>query len=221
MRHDMAAKFAEQTIGRLSLYRRLLERIAADGTVSIRSHELAKLARFTAAQVRRDLMSIAVTGRPCHGYNVGELIRAINERLDSPTGQRVALIGVGNLGRALLAFFSGRCPKIYLTAAFDRDPNKAGRVLHGCRVYLAEQFAHVVAAEDITIGILAVPASEAQKVADQCVQAGLQGFLNFAPIRLRVPDNVYVLDVDLTTSLEKVAFFARNHTEKQGPSDDI
>ncbi len=216
----MPRRIAEQTIGRLGLYRRLLERLAAEGITTICSHELARIARFTAAQVRRDIMSVAATGRPRHGYNVAELIRAIDSRLDAPAGQRVALIGVGNLGRALLAFFSGRRPKLHLVAAFDDDPEKAGRVLHGCRIHTAEQFAGVVAAEDITVAILAVPASAAQRVADRCVQAGLRGILNFAPVRLRIPDNVYVLDVDLTASLEKVAFFAGNKTEEQGLSDD-
>lgn len=216
----MPRRVAEQTVGRLSLYRRILERLAAEGAATVCSHELARMARFTAAQVRRDLMSVAATGRPRHGYDVSDLIKAIDNRLDSPVGQRLALIGVGNLGRALLAFFSGRRPKLHLVAAFDDNPEKAGRVLHGCRVYSTVQFADVVASEDISVAILAVPAAAAQKVADLCVQAGVRGILNFAPVRLRVPENVYVLDVDLTTSLEKVAFFARNHTEKQGPSDD-
>jgi redox-sensing transcriptional repressor len=122
-----------KTIGRLSLYRRVLYGLLAEGQRSIFSHQLAALVGGTAAQVRRDIsealgprasysMAAGYTGSPTRGYEVQELTDSIGRFLDSPQGQRVALMGVGNLGRALLAYFSGRRPKLEIEAAFDVDP---------------------------------------------------------------------------------------------------
>ena len=208
----------EKTIGRLSLYRRLLGSLltdfgepsrAAEGPGNVYSHQLAEAAGVTAALVRRDLMALGYSGSPKHGYDVRDLVRSIDEYLDAPGGQRVALIGVGNLGRALLAFFRGRRPKLEVRAAFDSDPAKVNEVVSGCKVYSVGRLRTVVKDKSISIAIIAVPAPEAQAVADACAEAGVKGILNFAPIPLKVPPSVYVSDIDLTMALEKAAFFAR------------
>jgi redox-sensing transcriptional repressor len=205
---------SQKTIGRLSLYRRLLTN-TADEARYIFSHKLASLAGFTAAQVRRDLMEIGYTGSTTRGYDRAELAGAIGKFLDDPHGTQVALVGIGNIGRAILAYFAGRRPKLAIVAAFDIDPAKTGRVIHGCRCYLLSELPQVAAELDITVGITAVPASAAQDVADALVAAGVTGILNFAPHRLRVPPDVYVEDVDMTTSLEKAAYFSRKHRAKR------
>lgn len=202
-------KTSDKTIGRLSLYRRLLNRLQSEGAGNTFSHQLASLAGVTAAQVRRDLMAIGYSGTTKRGYEVPELIESIGQFLDAARGQGAALIGVGNLGRAILSYFTGRRPNLAIVAAFDSDPYKVDRVIHGCRCYSLEDMSAVVKANDIRVGIITVPAAVAQSVADMLVAAGVRGILNFAPIRLRVPHHTYVEDIDMTMSLEKVAYFAR------------
>jgi redox-sensing transcriptional repressor len=200
---------SDKSIGRLSLYRRLLNVLQAEGGRSVFSHQLAQMAGCTAAQVRRDLMAVGYSGNPTHGYDVSRLIESIREFLDAPGGQGVALVGVGNLGKAILAYFTGRRPNLQIVTAFDNDPYKVNRVIHGCRCYGMDDLPEVVAKQGIRLGIVTVPASAAQGVADSLVRAGVRGLLNFAPVRLRVPPSVYVEDIDMTVALEKVAYFAR------------
>jgi redox-sensing transcriptional repressor len=195
------------TLGRLSLYRRLLLEQLALGARQVYSHQLASLAVSTAAQVRRDLMTIGFTGSPRKGYGIQELVDAINAVLARSVDTSVALVGVGNLGRAILAYYGNRQP-VRFVAAFDRAPEKTGRILHGCRCYPVEVMAEVIEREGIHVGVIAVPAGEAQAVADQLVLAGVKGILNFAPIRLRVPAGLYVENVDLMMALDKVAYYA-------------
>lgn len=202
------------TIGRLSLYRRLLLEQLAAGARQVYSHQLARLAVSTPAQVRRDLMTIGFSGSPRKGYAIQELVDTIHAVLARSVETAVALVGVGNLGRALLSYYANRQP-VRFAAAFDRAPEKTGRILHGCRCYPIEQLATVVEREGIHVGVIAVPASEAQSVADQLVLAGVKGMLNFAPVRLRVPAGMYVENVDLMMALDKVAYYAHVQVESQ------
>ena len=200
---------SEKTIGRLSLYRRMLNELLAEGVQSVYSHQLASMTGGTAAQVRRDLMVIGYSGSPTRGYDVQGLIESIRTFLDAPQGQAVALVGIGNLGRAILHYFAGRRPKLSIVAAFDNDLSKVHRVIHGCRCYPMEDLADVVREKHIQVGIITVPAAEAQGVADRLIRAGVRGLVNFAPVPLRVPPTIYVEDIDITMSLEKVGYFAR------------
>ncbi len=163
----------------------------------------------TAAQVRRDIMAIGYTGMPTRGYSASGLVDAITRFLDAPSPQAVAIAGVGNLGRAILAYFVGRHPQLTLVAAFDVDAAKVGRVIQGCRCYPIDEVEERVREHDIRVAILTVPAGAAQGVADAFVRAGVTGLVNFAPVPLRVPAHVYVEHIDMTRSLEKVAYFAR------------
>jgi redox-sensing transcriptional repressor len=206
----MALKhISEKTIGRLSLYRRLLYRSSLAGQNNVYSHQIAALSGSTPAQVRRDLMAIGYSGSPNRGYKVGELIKSIGDFLDDPEGMRVGLVGVGNLGRAILSYFSGRRPKLAIVAAFDVDPNKTNRIIHGCRTYATSDFPKVAKEENICVGIITTPADTAQATAEMLVNAGIRGILNFAPVCLKVPPEVFTADIDMTMTLEKVAYFAR------------
>lgn len=203
------ARIPERTIGRLSLYRRLLADAIARDVRYVYSHELARMAGVSAPQVRRDLMAVGYMGTPTRGYGVADLVGSISALLDAPRMQGVALVGVGNLGRAVLAYFVGRHPNISFVAAFDSDPSKADRVIHGCRCYAMSDLARVVEQEDIQAAVVAVPVEQAQEVTDQLVAAGITSILNFAPTSLRVCPGVYVEHNDLTASMERVAFLAR------------
>lgn len=200
---------SEKQVARLSVYRRLLQDRPAGAAPEIYSHELAALTRNTAAQVRRDLMSIGFTGSPARGYRIEQLIEAIGRTLDAPAGQGAALCGVGNLGRALLDYFTIWRPQLRIVAAFDTDPAKTGRVIHRCRVYPLAELEQVVREQGISVGVITVPAASAQRVAESMLAAGIRGFLNFAPTPLHLPDGAYVEEMDITTSMEKVAYFAR------------
>ena len=205
----------ERVIARLSVYRRLLTRLANEGTDNIFSHDLATLAGLTAAQVRRDLMTIGYSGSPARGYHVTGLIEKIGEYLDRPDGQAVILVGVGHLGQAIIAYFNHRSRGLNIVAAFDADETKINRVIHGCRCHPMDQLNMVVHETQADVAVLAVPGTEAQKVAEELVRQGIRGLLNFAPVRLHMPANVFVENVDISVSIEKVAFFARQESLKR------
>jgi len=202
----------ERTIGRLSLYRRLLIGLQRLGITHVFSHQLAEYARVTAAQVRRDLMAIGYSGSTQRGYDVDACVISLADVLDRPGGQHVALVGVGHLGRALLNYFAGRRPNLSIVAAFDVDPDLVGHRLHGCECHSTDVLTDVLHEHGVTVAIVAVPGPVAQTVADKLVAAGIRGILNFAPVRLSVPDDVFVEDLDVTTALETVAFYA--HRER-------
>ncbi|NLN92890.1 MAG: redox-sensing transcriptional repressor Rex [Candidatus Hydrogenedens sp.] len=202
-------EISPRTIERLSLYRRLLLPHHEGEDSYIFSHDLAELAGVTATQVRRDFMQLGCMGVPRTGYRIGELLSGISGILDAPAGQRAALVGVGHLGAALLNHFSGRWRWLHIHAAFDRDPDKAGSVIHGCHCFPMSELSTLIRERKIDLGIITVPRDHAQEVANQLIEAGVQGLLNFAPIRLRHGDDIYVENVDLTSAFETVAYFAR------------
>jgi redox-sensing transcriptional repressor len=201
----------EKTVERLSIYRRLVEDLLKKGQKKAFSHEIADFAGVTSSQVRRDFMFIGTNGKANTGYDLEELLRSVESFLTSQEPDRVGIVGVGNLGRAILSYFSGRRPNIELKAAFDSDPNKIGRVIHGCRVYSVDEMPDVIKNENINVGVIAVPMNDAQNIAEKLVKAGVSGILNFAPFPLSLPGGIYVENVDLTMTLEKVAHFARKN----------
>jgi len=200
---------SHRTVGRLTLYWRTLRDLARENQSHTYSHFLASKARVTPAQVRRDLMVVGYTGTPAHGYAVGQLKKHIEALLFPKTVQGVALAGVGNIGRALLKFFSGRRETLKILASFERNPEKYDRMIGGCPCYSIEKTEDVIRRLGISVGIIAVPAEEAQSVTDLFVKAGISGILNFARTPLQVPPGVYVEDIDLAMSMDKVAYFAR------------
>lgn len=208
---------SDKTIGRLSLYRRTIQKLLAEGRGYVYSHEIATVCGVTPAQVRRDLMPTGFTGSPNKGYSIAGLLQSLGNLLDDPEEQRVALVGAGNLGRAILAYFTGRRPNLSIVAAFDQDPFKVNRVIHGCRCHSMEDLSTVVKAQGVEVAILAVPANAAQSIAEQLINSGVRGILNFAPISLRVSPEVYVEDLDMAISLERVAYFARHGAGARKP----
>ncbi len=198
-----------RTVSRLILYRKRLTSAAEDPKKFVFSYEIGTMCGVTSAQVRRDLMLVGCTGSPNRGYNRRELLGSIDDFLSRSSVQSVALVGVGHLGRAILSFLTGRHSRLAIAAAFDADPTKTNCVIFGCRCYPIADLSTVVAAQGLQVAILTVPAVAAQETADLLMEAGVRGILNFAPVTLRVPPHVFVEDIDLAMSLEKVAFFAR------------
>ncbi|HOI33286.1 MAG: redox-sensing transcriptional repressor Rex [Bacteroidales bacterium] len=198
-----------KTIERLSQYRRALLLCLDKGKTHIYSHEIAKIQHITAVQVRRDLMLIGYTGTLRKGYNVKELIDLIGNIIDSDEGINVAIIGMGNLGRALINYFAGKRSKLKIVAGFDTNPDKIGNTMSGVPCYSIEHLREVVAAEKIKVGIMTVPADYAVDTADLLVKSGIKGILNYTPKPVNVPDGVYLEEYDMITTLEKVAFYVK------------
>ena len=210
-------KASQPTVGRLSLYRRLLSGLQAEGATHVFSHRLARLAGGTAAQVRRDIMMLGCSGTPSRDYEISALLACINRLLHPPVAQRIALVGVGNLGRAILAYFGRHQPTLRIAAAFDRDPGLAGQVVAGCRCHPTERLEEITAAEGIRLALLVVPEGSAQAVAERLVAAGIRAIVNFAPVRLNVPRTVHVENIDMTMALERAAFFVRPSSRPGSP----
>jgi redox-sensing transcriptional repressor len=194
------------TVKRLSLYLRELEAQAAKGGRRINSRQLGAALDLTDAQVRKDLAYFGQFGRPGIGYEVAELRDALRRILGTDRPWHVALVGAGNLGRAVTSYGRLKAKGFEIVAVFDSDPAIIGREIAGRRVRPMGSLAEVVGAEDIRIGVVAVPAEAAQDVADALIAAGVRGILNLAPRRLNVGDRAAVVSADLTVSLEQLAF---------------
>ena len=202
MKRDIPLK----TIERLIKYRRILDTLSRQGKDFCYSHEIAQLANNSSAQVRRDLMQIGYNGTAQQGYMAEELNKIISHTLDLHSLQNVILVGVGNLGKAILSYFSFQQPSFRIVAAFDVDEQKQNRVISGVHCYPLNDMQNIVRQNETTLGIITVPAEHAQRIADEMIQSGITGILNFAPVPLKVPAEVVVEELDITLKLQKIAF---------------
>lgn len=206
-----------KTIERLSQYRRALLLCLEQGKAHIFSHEIAKIQHITSVQVRRDLMLIGYSGTLRKGYNIQQLIDLIGTIIDSQGGINVAIVGMGNLGRALINYFEGKRHKLIITAGFDNNPEKIGTKLAGVPCYSIDEMSPVIKDKNIQIGIITVPGTQTTEIAAKLVEAGVRGILNYTPKPIDVPNDVYLEEYDMITTLEKVAFYVKmseEHPEK-------
>ncbi|MBT8487111.1 MAG: redox-sensing transcriptional repressor Rex [Phycisphaerales bacterium] len=199
-------KIPRPTIKRLSLYLRELEGRLTGGEHRINSRQLGKVLDLTDAQVRKDLAYFGQFGHPGIGYDVEELITALRRILGVDHRWRAVIVGAGNIGRALMSYGRLRRRGFDVVAIFDADPTLVGTRIAETTVQPVEHLAAVVRRSDARIGLIAVPAESAQAVADALMDAGVQGILNFAPARLTVAKDVAIVSVDLSVSLEQLAF---------------
>ena len=202
-------KLPEKTVERLSQYRRILLKEKENDKRHIYSHELANLLHITPVQVRRDIMLIGHTGTLRKGYEIDELVQSIGDIIDCNSEQKIAIIGAGNLGKAIMGYIKGKRTKLTLKAAFDVNPDKVGRVISGIRCHHIDDMKEVIQKENITIAILTIPGDQAKEVADMCIQAGIKGVLNYTPTPINVQPHAYLEEYDMITSIEKVAFFSK------------
>ena len=203
---DAEVQVPKAVVSRLSLYLRELQRLVREGEQTISSTQLGALLGFTDAQVRKDLAYFGQFGYPGIGYRCQELIQAIKQILGTNQSWGVALIGVGNLGRALAGYRGFAQQGFKLLAAFDVDASKVSGTVEGVPVFHHDQLAQKIRDLEIRLAILAVPASVAQSVADSLVAAGIEGILNFAPVTITVPTQVRIVGVDLAMELEQLSF---------------
>jgi redox-sensing transcriptional repressor len=161
-------------------------------------------------------MVIGYSGSPNRGYQVDTCLASIESLLDGAAYQDVALVGLGRLGQSLLTHFAGKRAQLRIAAGFDTDPHLIGTSIEGCPVHSVADMERVVAEKGIRIAILAVPSTMGQDVADSLVRAGVRSFVDFTGIPLRVPDEVFVDHMDITSALESAAFFARQENVCEG-----
>jgi redox-sensing transcriptional repressor len=198
---------------RLSRYKNALNRLKALNFVRVFSDNLADAAGVTAAQVRKDFSLFGITGNRRGGYKVDELSEQLNRILGKNRLQEFIVLGVGNIGRALLHYPGFEKSGISIAAGFDIDPAKFNREANP-PVLPLEQLSEVVKARDIRFAIIAVPDYAAQQVLELVLSAGIKGVLNFAPICLKAPSGCIVNNINLETELENLIYFV-NATNEQ------
>jgi redox-sensing transcriptional repressor len=207
-------KVSESTVGRLSLYLRLLSDLEQEGQVTLSSEELARRCGTTAAQVRKDLSFFGTFGKRGMGYAVPELVTALRSILGLERSWRVALVGAGKIGTALLGYQDFRRQGFHIEAVFDADDAKAGQWCGGLLVQSDAELERALVDERIDIVIIAVPSEAAQAVVNRVVAAGVRAILNFAPTRIDVPAHVALKNVNMALELEGLSYALANGVGK-------
>lgn len=200
----------DKTVERLSQYRRSLNNQLAKGKTHIFSHEIANLLHITPVQVRRDIMLIGYSGTLRKGYDIKEMVEIIGKIIDTDTGQKMAVVGMGNLGKAFIHYLYEKRTKLKIVAAFDVNPDKINKEYADVHCYHLDQLEDIIKREGITIGIIATPPEVVSELADRLKEAGIKGILNFTPKPLSEREGVYLEEYDMITSLEKVAYFVKH-----------
>src|SRR2546423_1797510 len=206
MEHPRPELIPNPAVRRLSLYLRQLEAFQRKERRTISSKQLGESLGLTDAQVRKDLAYFGQFGHPGIGYRVDDLIAQVKKILGTDKIWPVLLVGAGNLGRALLSYNGFQAKGFRLAAVFDNDPRKVGQRHGPFVIQPLTELPDTVKKEGIRLAILAVPAEAAQDLADQLVEAGIRGLLNFAPTSLTVPSSVALNAVDLAVQLEQLSF---------------
>jgi redox-sensing transcriptional repressor len=197
-------------VNRLSFYLRELQHLVRDGHQTTSSGHLGSLLGFTDAQVRKDLAYFGHFGYPGIGYRCEELIQAIRHILGTDKAWSVAMVGVGNLGRALLGYRGFGNQNFRIVAAFDLEAERIGPAIEGVPIYHTDRLSDIVRDQRIKLGMIVVPAIAAQPVADKLIAAGVEGIVNFAPVTINLPPNVSIVGVDLAMELERLSFAVLN-----------
>jgi len=199
-----------KTVYRLSVYLRCLQRLRENGMETVSSDALARAAGVKSTQLRKDLACLGQFGTRGLGYEVEVLSKRISDELGTSRLQPVILVGVGNLGRALLAYKGFEKEGFEIVAGFDVKPSATTRKGLKQPVLPMSQLASFIRRRHIRMAILAVPAEVAQEVANELVEAGIMGILNFSPNVLSVPDEVMVNNVNLAIELENLSYFIQS-----------
>ena len=202
-------RISKPTSRRMSLYLRVLHSLLDQGKAAISSKELGDQTGVKDAQVRKDLACFGSLGRPGVGYRIRDLHDQLRQLLGMDQTWKTVLVGAGNIGRALLAYPRFRNEGFDFVAAFDHDKKDVGKKIAGLRVQPMGELKRTVKLKHAQMGLIAVPPEAATAVAQSLVDAGILGILNFAPIRLDLPKEIAVVNVDFTDALEQLAFEIR------------
>jgi redox-sensing transcriptional repressor len=204
---------SKATIDRLPVYFRVLRSIQDEGVDIISSEDLGRRIGVTPEQIRKDLASFGEFGKKGVGYFVRDLIRNIGEILGLHRNWNIAIVGMGHLGWALANYRNFTSLGFNLAAMFDVDPDKVGKIINGVEVHHIERLQQVSMEREIQIGVITVPAVQAQTTANSLVAAGVRGIWNFAPIRLSVPENIRLVSEDLSIGLSSISYYLTRATK--------
>lgn len=208
-------KIPRATAKRLPLYYRFLQNLYQSGKFRVSSAELSEAVKVDSATIRRDFSYFGALGKKGYGYNVQYLLSFFRKTLDQDELTKVALIGVGNLGTALLQYNFTKNNNTKIVYAFDNDEEKVGKTISDVKIYSMEKLEEILTEEDITVVILTVPAHVAQPITDRLVKTNVKGILNFTPARLTVPSSVNVHHIDLAVELQSFVYFIKNYSNEE------
>ncbi len=220
MTPDALKTVSEPTLKRLPLYHRFLKTRQQAGKIAVSCTDIGADLKLDPTQVRKDLEAAGINGRPRIGYGVEAVIDGIEEFLGWKKVNEAFLVGAGSMGSALLGYHKFEECGLKIIAAFDADPAKVGRRIHGKHVLSLEKLPDLAQRMHVRMGIITVPAEEAQAVADALVAGGIRAIWNFAPIRLRVPANIIVHNEDLYCSLASLSQKLAKELAANPPSPD-
>ncbi|MGX6978062.1 redox-sensing transcriptional repressor Rex [Vagococcus elongatus] len=201
------------TAKRLPLYYRYLKVLFDSGKTKISSTELSEAVKVDSATIRRDFSYFGELGKRGYGYDVESLLDFFGRMLTEDRLTNVALIGVGNLGSALLKYGFHQNNNIRISAAFDVKEDLVGRIVDGIPVYPMDDMAEQIRQQQIEVAILTIPSENAQDVANKLYEAGIRGIMNFTRVRLNTPSNVHVQSIDLTNELQTLIYFLNHYTD--------
>ncbi|MGX7350672.1 redox-sensing transcriptional repressor Rex [Enterococcus canis] len=199
------------TAKRLPLYYRYLRILHNTGKTKVSSTELSEAVQVDSATIRRDFSYFGELGKRGYGYDVETLMNFFAKTLNDDELTNVALVGVGNLGSALLKYRFHQSNSIRISCAFDVKEDIVGRIVDGIPVYPMEDMLEQIKVQQIEIAILTIPASQAQETVNELVAAGIKGILNFTPARIHADAGVLVQNVDLTNELQTLIYFLHHH----------
>lgn len=203
-------KIPQATAKRLPLYYRFINNLNQQGKKRVSSKELSEAVKVDSATIRRDFSYFGALGKKGYGYNVEYLLGFFKSTLDQHEITEVALIGVGNLGTAFLHYNFMKNNNIRITIAFDADENKVGTDIGGVPVYHIDELEERL--KDTEVAILTIPADEADTIANQLVEHGVSGILNFTPARITVPSHIRVHHIDLAIELQSLVYFLKHYS---------
>jgi redox-sensing transcriptional repressor len=200
----------QATAKRLPLYFRFLENLKATGKQRVSSTELSEAVKVDAATIRRDFSYFGALGKKGYGYNVHYLLQFFRKTLEQDDRTGVILVGVGNLGTALLHYNFQKSHNIEILRAYDVDPQKLGKMISDVKIHSMDELDQN-GVNDCEVAILTVPAQVAQKTTDMLVKSGIRGILNFTPARLDVPEHIRVHHIDLSIELQSLIYFLKHY----------
>ncbi len=203
-------KISDSTINRLSKYYRTLERLIDQDVVTISSDEIAEIDSITSAQVRKDLSFFGTFGKRGLGYNTSELKKNISYILGINHNWNVAVVGIGNIGNALVDYGEFKKQGFLIKLLLDNDKKKIGKKIKGLEIKDSANAKKFLKNEKIQIAIIAVPSNVAQEVANTLTESGIEAILNFASLSIKVPPNVMVKNENMSIELEALSYFLTN-----------
>ena len=207
----MPTEIPRATARRLPIYHRYLRYLHNAGKARISSTELSEAVKVDSATIRRDFSYFGALGKRGYGYDVEYLLDFFSKTLNQDRLTNVALIGVGNLGHALLNYNFHLSNNVRISCAFDVNEEIVGKIVSGVPVYDMSEMIEQLRIQQIDVAILTVPQNVAQKATNDLTEAGIKGIMNFTPIRLSVPDDVRIQNVDLTNELQTLIYFLDNN----------